>query len=102
MVSGLPVGDCFAIISNPLLPEAEAAQTDEVGEGLVEGPFVPGFVAAIEGVMLVVTDLAVGLAAVIGLEFEGATAQPLVAGETVDQVVFGGGGGFPLLLEGGQ
>jgi hypothetical protein len=73
-----------------LLPQVEAAQADEVGEGLVEGSFMPGFVAAIEGVMLVVADLGVGLADVIGLEFEGATTEPLVTGEEVDQVVFGG------------
>jgi hypothetical protein len=84
-----------------LLVQAEATQTDEVGKGLVEGSFMPGFIAAIEGVVLVVTDLGVGLGHVIGLEFEGAAAQLLVAGKAIDQVVFGSGG-FPFLLEGGQ
>jgi hypothetical protein len=84
-----------------LLVQAEATQTDEVGKGLVEGSFMPGFIAAIEGVVLVVTDLGVGLGHVIGLESESAAAQLLVAGKAIDQVVFGSGG-FPFLLEGGQ
>jgi hypothetical protein len=34
------------------LAQAEAAQAGQVGQGLVEGSIMPGFVAAVEGVLL--------------------------------------------------
>ena len=51
--------------------------------------------------MFFVCDLAVG-GEVKLLQFHGAAAEPLAAGEAFDEVVISGGDGLPLRLKGGE